>query len=80
MRTASSPFLVMTGAASDLGASATSQRLTCSSSARRSGGAPFSPPLTAHSQEMKEEKTPMGLVAWAREGFAPLPDLYHGGG
>jgi hypothetical protein len=29
---------------------------------------------------MKEEKTPMGLVAWAREGFAPLPDLYHGGG
>jgi hypothetical protein len=26
---------------------------------------PFSPPLTAHSQEKKEEKTPMGLVAWA---------------
>jgi hypothetical protein len=32
---------------------------------------PFSPPLTAHSLEMKEEKTPKGLVAWA-PGSHPL--------
>jgi hypothetical protein len=30
----------------------------------------FSPPLTAHTQEKKETKTPMGLVAWA-PGVSP---------
>jgi hypothetical protein len=41
------------------------------SSARRSGGASFSIPLTALSQEKWKGKTPMGLVAWAAGSLPP---------
>jgi hypothetical protein len=72
-RMASSPFLVTTGVASELGASAASWRSTCSSSARRSGGAPFSLPLTTHSLEKKKEKTQRGWWLGHPSLSLPLP-------